>query len=432
MSAKCKQSTNWIYQQTPELCELDHGASVDDMDIVGNQAMTDRLKMSSEENSDSILDAYEANTAEQKTGRAKFNAHFDTLKALPDPVAEALYAHDGTNVIHFEGYSSDPHEFHTYWEHGGVAGVPMEYKVQVMERVVQCGREMSEYYWDWQDREDTLQEMQESLLDVFDRMMNRIHTLCDRYQDLYGVLEEDKIWAALTNFFASDIATPLQEVPDYISSAYANANAFRDAVWEGGNVYDSAITVEISIQQAAGKIDELVNSISSGSDTMVFALSAVEKVSLSIFTAWATGGMSLAEQILMEATMATALNGIKQGAELQAETRNEFDVKEMFGEGVKSAGSKLYTEVGAGGMKEMIKDYEVSEQVLKWVADPASKALMGQIFEEAWNEQTGGERSPDMKTFSKALAGKLVDEYKGKAIEKMLPPAGPEQGSGEE
>ena len=83
-------------------------------------------------------------------------------------------------------------------------------------------------------------------------------------------------------------------------------------------------------------------------------------------------------------------------------------------------------------MKEMIKDYGVSEEVLKWVADPASKALMGQIFEEAWNEQTGGERSPDMKTFSKALAGKLVDEYKGKAIEKMLPPAGPEQGSGEE
>ena len=57
MSAKCKQSTNWIYQQIPELCELEHGASVDDMDIVGNQAMTDRLKMSSEENSDSILDA---------------------------------------------------------------------------------------------------------------------------------------------------------------------------------------------------------------------------------------------------------------------------------------------------------------------------------------------------------------------------------------
>jgi len=249
---------------------------------------------------------------------------------------------------------------------------------------------------------------------------------------LHRVLEEDKIWAALTDFLASDIATPLQEVPDYISSAYADANAFRDAVWEGGNVYDAAISVEISTQEAAAKIDELVNNISSGSDTMVFALSAVEKASLSIFTAWATGGMSLAEQILMEATMATALNGVKQGAELQAETRKEFDVKKMFGKGAKSAVGKLYTEVGAGGMVEMVREYGVSEDVLKWVAEPASKALMGQIFEDAYNEQTSGKRSPDMKTFSEALAGKLVNEYKGKAIGKMLPQTAPEQGSDED
>ena len=110
MGAKCQQTTNWIHKHNPELCELDNGASVDEMDIVGNQAMTNRLKMSSEKHSNSILDAYENETDKEKTNKGKISG-----VSLPYERCQTLYdtiwAHDGS-AISFEGYTNY-HELNT-------------------------------------------------------------------------------------------------------------------------------------------------------------------------------------------------------------------------------------------------------------------------------------------------------------------------------
>ena len=415
-----QQSTNGIYQQNPDLYALDKGTSVEDLDIVGDQRKTNHLKMSSEKNSSAILDAYEAKTAKEKTAEGQITSHWNTLKALPDPVIEALWAHSGDKVLDFNGYQNFSNH-NTKWVHGVIPRGPTEWQLELMEHMVKCGREMANHYWKSGDREETLQELQESLLQLHLRMTSRIHSVQERLENIYGVMESHKGAATITHFFAKNLRTPFKIATAWILDAYDDIEKFRTAVWTvKGNISDLAMQVEISIRGAQQKVDELVGDIASGTDKVIFVLSATEKISLSVFTAWATSGMTLLEQMLVEGTIAMGMNGVKQGAEINAGTRNRFDAKEYFGEGLKASSSKIYTEIGAGGMLEMVKDYGLSQEVLDWAADPASKALMGQIFEEMWNEQTADAYNPDLSHFSKNLAEKIQDEYKGKLIENIF------------